>query len=1651
MLRNGAREKALSRKVMLSLLMAGTMSVCISGGDVWAAADKLTGDVTYNAISEVPASVEMNGYNITSNVILNADNAGLSIIGTDMENLTINGEGLQFAVAAQSSSNAKVLISNVKKVDITGNVTSDSLLHSNINGAIIFDKVGLFNITTEKSIGLHAQGGLISIDADAVSIKSKDENAIWAQLSNCSGDYPSDVKIKSSGDITLQSTSSTAVGAANMDSNVTDNKVTVDLQGKNINVISEKSTGLLSNDFQTGKTGIILNADDVVKIQAGKNGIYAANGRNKGDAFVSIDAGKEINITGVKNAVYAGSNALVKINDKGTAKVSLTGNVVAENGGQIVVKNADQMGALKVDGGIYNGNNISIKYSAPTLDDRTAVYVANNGSAVFDGDKTEIIINSQSENDPRGVWVTSGGKVEFNAKETVIDVTGVGGSSKWGFGLLLNGTVGGSAVFNGQNVAIKNYQDHYTSQTVTAKAGSEITFNNTGNVLISAKSPFGVTAVDNQGNITFNNSGNVDIVGTIVPDDKSAQTNVVGIQSGSSGAETVVTDKVKDFNITLSGAGVDNDGTGYSTGTYGIILDKDVKALINSATLNIKMNVADNVEDISPGDHTTEEAYGIDPDGGYITVGTGTVTNITVQEGLGTAYAVNAASDASVVELLGDTTIVAAGKTASYALNAEDGGQITIGSTGKIVNLTGDIVAKNDGVINIAGKTNTINGIVKAVDGGTVNLSGASDAVYNNININSFVTQGTGSNGSVKLNGGTMDFGRLNNQNLASNSFVVNGGSLKAASKDIFTNSLTAAGTAIDSGNVLFVVNNAVKFESGKLILSDEKYDLAWLKTAKEALNNADKGKMGLVVTGTLVTADGKIQTEASAGDLADTGAVHAGVTATVTEKDVAIGSGGLENLGVKDLALGGSAADASKVTVGYGKELTLVGSGSENDALVKTSDGTAKNNVAVTVGDSGNAGTLNLGVAGTNSGGNLNAAVAITNDNSKVNVDAGTFKVNEISADKGTISVNEGAALKTDNLTVGSEAGSTVKLSGTGTLEAQSMTVSKGTVEVTGTAKAGNLTVTDNNAKISVGSGDSAGSLVASNASLNGAAVVLDPVWKGNDKIGQASKAALTFTNNSVDGLLTVGRNSVLSLGTDDTGKAEQTFAESELTWGQNGVSAALYIDKAQTLDTSKGGIYVDGTEDKAAAEANKANFADGSLLIVNGSGIGTSGTAALTGGSDSTLTVSQGAKLYLTSTNAGTYTITDGFASTSSITGWDKDKGEVTVNKLSEVESVYSQDGDFTVTVKQKDVQKTYTGIALPNILQAMDQSQTGYAGIKYLTELANDTSLSPSGFIAAVNGFAQGAENSGASHSGTMAAFTIGDTVQGRMSLVNDAVAPQGGKGRRADTGDNGSIWAQYIHNKDKVDNLGGASYDGQYNGVIIGRDFAPTGKYHSGVAFSYGDGSSSGSVSKNEFDFWGLSYYGSIKNDDTNVTFDAGYSRTSNYVKGAVAIESDTKVLTLGVKGEKLINNGHGTSYVPYAGLRYLNVDGGSYNGTIDGKVAAHYSADTANIWMLPLGIGVRNETITASGWKVRPMADIAYVWILGDKNSAMDVTVPGVNAADRLGYDIMDSGFFVGKLGVEAEKGDWTYGLGYAYQKGSSEQSSKWFIDLKYSF
>ena len=945
---------------------------------------------------------------------------------------------------------------------------------------------------------------------------------------------------------------------------------------------------------------------------------------------------------------------------------------------------------------------------------------------------------------------------------------------------------------------------------------------------------------------------------------------------------------------------------------------------------------------------------------------------------------------------------------------------------GVTVDIIGDITAANNVKITLAGDSNVVKGTVTADAGGIV-LAGSDKATYI---VNKFVTKDsvsrftTVTRGTITVSGGTLNIDNLSDINkfdLADNSLIVTGkGVLKAASDKVFE--ADTSGKKVIAG-----VDQKVLFNGGKLAISDTSYTLADSKVYSEALGKVDDSGVGantkttIVMTGTLQ--DQPVDNKATVDDLAPTGAVHTNVTGTVStgtlNAAVTLHADSQMNVEAGSFTVGKITATEGTVAVNAGANLTT------------TQD--------FTVGD-----------AGSNKSGTIDAAGSITAG--KVDLQQGTVAVT------GSLTANE--------LSVG-----TFNKEGTvnaaGTVDVGTLKLNKGNIEVTGSLTAKTLTVGDSDAKIAVGAADSAGTLTAEDVKLGGASLMLDPAWKDSSTIQTASKAGLKFNSSQIDGKLTVGQNSVLSLGTADTAKAEAAFADTGLTWGQNDITAALYIDYEQTMDGTKGGIKVDGSlthasDSKDLAAANTATFAAGSLLMVAGDAAlttdgalkaGGTATNTISNGSDATLKVDSGAKLYIADAQADKqYTIVSGFTNSGSdVTDGGWNGTNLLLNKLVKGSGSYSS-GSFTVSTQKVKANEALPGVALPNILDAMSsQTDSPYAGIKYLSNAISGLN-SNAQTLAAVNSFAQGAENSGATRTGALAALDLGTAAQEHLSMAKAAAEQSGGFGKAAvDTADNGSIWAQYIHNKDKVDKMGGVSYDGQYNGVIIGGDFVDRGKYSSGIAFSYGSGDSTGSASKNEFDFWGLSYYGGIQNGDTNLIFDVGYSKTSSDVKGVIKAEPDTQVISMGVKGEKLISNGHGTSYVPYAGLRYMNIDTDSYNGSIDGKTAAHYSTDKADLWLLPVGISISHESVTAGGWKVRPTADIAYVWTLGDKNTAMDITVPGVNATDRLGYDIMDSGFFVGKLGLEAEKGDWTYGLGYACQKGSHAQNSKFMLNVTYSF
>ena len=1637
------REKILSQKVMLSLLMAGTMSVCISGGDVWA-------KTVYVADgSEVSINEDVGG-DIIAGQFLNKDgqiNCSDSLV-TEVKSLS--GQALQ--QAANNNLQTHLIFA--------GTLSSGDEI---IGGS--YDRIGSGMLTVAGTqIDFSGTAGAITGGGKAASQKGSNSSAANSRVS---GNTVINIDGGSIGGL--------VAGGGSAKSNVSDTNTTADVGGNTaIHVSGGELGGLVGGGY--------AYAYNSVNVQAAA--------RVEGTAAIVINAGqinkiKDTNVAKFNDAAIAGGGLAMSSSTQtsaasayvGAAQITIAGGTVSGNvyGGGLAVNAGSSAIAgstqVTIVGGEINGRKIyggGLAYGA--------------GSEAVTGNTSLILTAADTGIDCiyGGGYAVEGGKVTTGNTHIVIDIAGngkgaediFGGNSVYAFpgGTNAQGIVGDTLieykngtsrgmVFGGSEIM------GYTSATndiSKVESGNTAIFVTGGTLTEAVLGGSKVRLTGDQANKISSTGKDATVIvsgasvkglvgGDLVQVLKKTYDKPVRIAEGS----------VEKTNIIVNGGTV---GTLYvdagasiqigDAGFKGAIIgggvatggtDENKHALSSVDTANVVINDGIVNGDVYGGGLSTATLRsGNEADGGISTVAS---ANVTMNGGIvnGDIYGGGAAVGAgtydggsssvqnAVVNISGGTvngSVYGGGYSAgsNVAAKVEHAALNVKGYNGSIqaisgfdrVDITDSDLTTNLQAINkkvavaLNGTATSLKGTLTA-DGAELKLGGTG-GLYAADKIS------TANEGKIIVSGGT-----LNIDNITTDKFALLDNSLMVSDKGVLQ---AAAGTVFefenDSVKVKAAVSKQVDFNGGKLAVSDATYTLQQSTGYSKALKQAaeqDNGKTMLVLTGTLVDGTGNAVTEAKADDLAYTGVIHSAVTGQVADNGaVAVGN---KDFGVKDLALGTGNNSVTISGDGTSGALTLVGSSSAGTELVKTSSAAA--DVKVEIKDGA---TLNLGVAGTDSGGKLTGSVNISDANSKINVDAGTFEITKVEASLGTVAINSGAVLKTDKMEVGTAV-----------------------ANINGAAEVKELKAAAGSA-INVGTGDSAGSLAAGNAELHGAAVVLDPVWQGNDTIGQASKAALTFINNSVDGLMTVGRNSVLSLGTDDTAKAETAFSETGLTWGEKGVSAALYIDRAQQLAAS-GGLYIDGNKDTAAANGNEATFAAGSLLIVNGAGIGTSGTAALTGGTYSKLTVADCARLYLTSTNAGTYVITDNFTNSSSITGWSADaaKAEVSVNKLSEIEKVEQDaaNGKYTVTVKQKDVQKTYDGISLPHILQAMDQSKTEYAGIKYLTELANDTGLSPSEFVAAVNDFARGAENSGASRSSALAAAEIGNAVQEHLSFANLGGEIPAGLGRGADQAERGNIWAQYLYNKDKVNDLGGVSYDAQYNGVVIGGDFAPQGKYSSGVAFSYGSGSSTGSASKNEFDFWGLSYYGSVRNADTNLIFDAGYSKTSSEFKGVVKAEPSVQVFTLGIKGEQSYDGGHGTRFVPYAGLRYLHIDADAYTGTIGGSAAARYSPDKADVWLLPLGINISHVSSGADGWRLRPSIDLAYVWALGDRDNLMSVTVPGIDAGDRVGYEWIEKGFFAGRLGLEAVKDDWSYGVSYSYQKGNAAQSSKWFVNVQYSF
>ena len=865
--------------------------------------------------------------------------------------------------------------------------------------------------------------------------------------------------------------------------------------------------------------------------------------------------------------------------------------------------------------------------------------------------------------------------------------------------------------------------------------------------------------------------------------------------------------------------------------------------------------------------------------------------------------------------------------------------------------------------------------------------------------------------GNTKFN--TQNWIGSDGQTISGNGYIIllEKGTLEANSAQIFQKGMGLDGVNTDPDGVRQDANDAINFKAGKLLLDDESYNDVYLTAANDLIKKADGGTTEVVVKDTATKATPLLKLE----DVKDDN-YAAGVT--TDKSDIVLGATGdstVSKLNATSLNLAGATGgSANSIKVKDGRNLYL-GSNANNRELITVDNEKPAQNVDVQVQGGSK---LTLGRFDVQN--RLTGDVTLTGANSEISVEAGQLTVGKIDAQTGTkINVGSGSALTTEG---------GIKLTGA-------------TMQVNGTVHNTDITG-DNGSTILIGNDASAGKMLISgdnNAILTGTKVFLDPVWKDGATISDASQFALESSNN-VDYLLTVGRNSLASLGTADSSKAIAAFGGTGLKWGQNDISAALYLAKPVTVDAT-GGIKVDGTAtdiDTNSAVANIAEFADNSLLMVDASTL--SGTAALTG-AGAKLKVADSAKLYLDNVSTGgTYTIATNF-DTREANGWYNNPSNIITGKL-----FSATPNAGTITASRKKLQEALPGAVLPNIVDKMTFSAAEKAkspASEFIAQATNGL-YSDSMSTALINVAAQPAETVGATAAAVEHSLDFAQQAQGHLSFFNGADV-------KAD-----QAWIKYGHRNGSVDSLdiGGMStgYDSSFNGVTVGYDLPAVDSFHHGFAFSYGKGSNDGAWENDDFNTKGVSWYGSLNTGNNNMLFDVGYYHTEHDVNGIFHAKPKTDVFTMGITNEFRLpqgNDGNG-AIVPHIGLRYSHVGTPRYSGYWKGSEAFRYHPEGKDLFSLPFGVGYIYESKSPEQ-TTSFYADLAYVPVFGGRSADMRVQACGIDAEDVFAYDASYGSAFVGSLGVKQESDSWEWGLSYRYSANSNQHSNDIMANVAFKF
>lgn len=694
---------------------------------------------------------------------------------------------------------------------------------------------------------------------------------------------------------------------------------------------------------------------------------------------------------------------------------------------------------------------------------------------------------------------------------------------------------------------------------------------------------------------------------------------------------------------------------------------------------------------------------------------------------------------------------------------------------------------------------------------------------------------------------------------------------------------------------------------------------------------------------------------------------------------------------------------------------------------------------------------------------------------------------------------------------------GGTLDLTGTGTdvSKVASLKLTNGTQ-----AKVADLELTGAGT-ITVGTGDDTvggTTLSAKHIDLNGGKLLVDPAWEldsSNVAVESLSTPPATSTADIlVNGDVGVGRNSYLALGTADTGWLPGVVGNYTKGVGlsETGITAALGVFKGieiadgknLTVDGSKTGAEIDaGWTGSTPAATNTAEFANNSLLVVNGANI-YGNKAAISFEASGTLKVAEGAKLLVTDAVAGQdYTIVAnataeqyGTSTPTPIanggTVWKTEGLSTTTDMISLGDAVFDNTNKkVTTSAVRNDAHTVFPNLS-DGMANAVNDLYTGHAGaaasdpnwdyadvnsadmgVRFLSRATDNRFLGMDKNAAAesIESAARIAFAGAVPQMTKMASDAGTNAVVNRLGFADPADGAQAmdADGKIVDRNTTGfALWIAPLWQSQHGWGMDADSMDygfnGNLGGVSLGADYTFENAIRAGITFNIGGGyaeSSGGDLSStdNRMSFWGLGAYAGWNYENFGVMADVSYTSTWNQLKqdvdsrmGMGDLEADVQAtaISAGLRAEYLLQTS-AMDIIPHIGVRYMSLNTWGYDVDTHGGTVLEGDSLHQDIWTFPIGVTFSKDFALDSGWSFKPSLDFTVIPAAGDIKAKHDVHFTGLPGTYEVETQMMDYLTWQGGVGLELANDNMSIGVNYTLQAGQHTTGHGVFGSFRYEF